>query len=158
MMLISFNSFACDCECKGDCSFSSVMNGMEFVALIRVIEYTDYVKIYTNSTPKEMPLSMVVELIKKYKGKESRERIKIWGDDGMLCRPYVKYFNIDSYYLIAPQKIEKDSEIGGKGDYEFFTCWNDYLEVDFEKQVAYGKYSKRKRKISLEKFEKQFQK
>ena len=42
MMLISFNSFACDCECEGDCSFSQISSGMEFVALVKLIEYSNF--------------------------------------------------------------------------------------------------------------------
>ena len=157
-MLISFKSFACDCECKGDCSFISVSNGIEFVALVKIVEYTDFVKIYTDKSEKLMPLAMIVEVIKKYKGKESRIKIKIWGDDGMLCRPYIHYFNIGDYFLIAPQIINENSENGKENDYEFFTCWTDHLKVDYEKKIAFGEYSKRKNKISLKRFEKEFKK
>ena len=68
MMLISFNSFACDCECDGDCSFSQISSGMEFVALVKVIEYSDFLDQETIGYDKKMPFSMTVEIIKKYKG------------------------------------------------------------------------------------------
>ena len=98
---------------------------------------------------------MTVEIVKKYKGEESKKRIKIWGDNGMLCRPYIEYFMIGDYFLIAPQKIDKNGENGKKGDYEFFACWDDYMKVDYEKKIAFGNYTKRKKKISLKKFEKE---
>lgn len=97
---------------------------------------------------------MTVEVIKKYKGSESRNRIKIWGDNGILCRPYIEEFEIGKYYLIAPSKIENDSEIELKNDYDFFSCWTDYLEVDYDKKIAYGEYSWWRKEISLAKFEK----
>tara|TARA_R110002094_G_scaffold75484_1_gene82830 strand:+ start:237 stop:752 length:516 start_codon:yes stop_codon:yes gene_type:complete len=153
MMLISFNSFACDCECDGDCSFSQISSGMEFVALVKVVEYSDYLDQEIIGYDKKMPFSMTVEIVKKYKGTESRKRIKIWGDDGAQCRPYIADFEVGKYYLIAPNRIKENSELGKKDDYDFFSCWTDYLTVDYENGIAYGEYSKRKNKITLKEFE-----
>ena len=153
MMLISFNSFACDCQCDGDCSFSGVVNAMEFIALVKVIEYSDFLDEEIMGYDGKMPFSMTVEIIKKYRGAKSRKRIKIWGDDGAQCRPYIAEFEIGKYYLIAPTLIKENSELGKKDDYDFFSCWTDYLTVDYDKGIAYGEYSKRKNKITLKEFE-----
>lgn len=158
IMLISFSSFACDCECEGDCSFSRVANGMEFVALVKVIEYSDFLDEEIMGYDGKMPFSMTVEIIKKYKGTESRKRIKIWGDDGAQCRHYIAGFEIGKYYLIAPTLIKENSQLGKKDDYDFFSCWTDYLTVDFDNGIAYGEYSKRKNKITLKKFENELKK
>lgn len=151
MMLISFNSFACDCKCDGDCSFSQISSGMEFVALVKIIEYSDFLD-------QKMPFSMTVEIIKKYKGTESRKRIKIWGDDGAQCRPYIAEFEIGKYYLIAPTLIKENSELEKKDDYDFFSCWTDYLTVDIDKGIAHGEYSKKRNKITLKEFESELKK
>jgi len=158
MILFSFNSFACDCECEGDCSFKGVSNGMEFVALVRVIEYSDYLDYEINGYDKKMPFSMTVEKGKKYKGTESRKTIKIWGDDGAQCRPYIANFEVGKHYLIAPTMIKENSKLGKKDDYDFFSCWTDYLTVDFEKGIVYGEYTKRKKEVSLVEFEKAIKK
>ncbi|MFA7686271.1 MAG: hypothetical protein WCY25_00230 [Moheibacter sp.] len=126
---------------------------MEFVALVKVIEYSDFLDDKIYGFEGRMPFSMSVEIISKYKGKEARRQIKIWGDNGILCRPYIANFEIGKYYLIAPSIINSDSEAGKANDYYFFSCWTDYLKVDYEKQIAYGKYSWWRKKISLEKFE-----
>ncbi len=157
-MLISFSSFACECECEGDCSFSGVANGMEFVALVKVIEYSDFLNEEIIGYEGKMPFSMTVEIIKKYKGTESRKRIKIWGDDGAQCRPYIAEFEIGKYYLIAPTRIEKDSELGKQNDYDFFSCWTDYLTVDIENGIAIGEYSKKRNKILLKELENELEK
>ncbi|MDT0556215.1 hypothetical protein [Patiriisocius hiemis] len=158
VLLISIKSFACSCECTGDCSFSAISDNQNFVALIKVIEYTDFLEDEIYGYDGKMPYSMTVEIVKKYKGSESKKRIKIWGDNGILCRPYISNFEVGKYYLIAPSIIENDSQTGKANDYDFFACWTDYLEVDYEKQIAYGKYSWWRKEISLEKFERKLEK
>lgn len=98
---------------------------------------------------------MTVEVIEKYIGSESRKKIKIWGDNGMLCRPYIANFEIGKYYLIAPSKINETSDNGNKNDYDFFSCYSDYLVVDFNKKIAFGEYTKREKEISLQEFERE---
>lgn len=154
LTLFSINTFSCTCNCEGDCSFSVIAKTHDFVALVKVIEYSDYIESVTMNPEDRLPYSMTVEIVKLYKGKETRKRIKIWGDNGMLCRPYTSNFEVGGYYLITPREIAHDSEFGKAHDYEFFSCWSDYLKVDFGKKVAVGNYSRWKSKISLEKFEK----
>ena len=98
-------------------------------------------------------VNSLINDIKKYKGNESKQRIKIWGDNGILCRPYISNFEVGKYYLISPLQIKNSSEDGNKGDYDFFACWTDYLTVDYDNGIAYGEYSKRKNKITLKEFE-----
>lgn len=151
MMLISSISFACDCECN-DCWFSNNSQS-GFVALVKVIEHSDFLEYKIDGYDKKMPFSMTVEVIKKYKGVESKKLIKIWGDNGILCRPYIANFEVGTYYLIAPSQINVDSDQGKKGDYDFFVCSVDYLAVDYQNGIAYGEYSKEKNKIFLKEFE-----
>jgi len=154
LLLASTKPLPCSCECSGNCRFNAISNTLEFVALIKVIEYTDY---YEYNEEKS-PYSMTVEIIKKYKGSESRKKIKIWGDNGALCRPYIEEFEIGNYYLIAPSRIEVTSIREQKGDYDFFSCWTDYLKVDFNTKIAYGEYSWWHKKITLDKFEQRLKK
>ena len=156
-MFLSLNSFACDCDCQGDCSFKGIIDQTEFIALVKVIEYSDYLYYKDDrGYDKKMPFSTTVEIVKIYQGNESRKRIKIWGDDGMLCRPYASAFQLDSYYIIAPRKIKQDSEFGKKDDFHLFSCWTDYLAVDLDKNRVFGTYSKQIKNISLTDFEGDF--
>ncbi|SFU66991.1 hypothetical protein SAMN05216480_11284 [Pustulibacterium marinum] len=154
ILFSTFQVFACDCECTGDCSFSSISNNSEFVALIKVISYDDYLDDEIMGYEGKMPYSMTVEIIKKYKGKETRNTIKIWGDNGAKCRPYISNFKIGEHYLIAPNLLRVYKLKGEKSiDYDFFSCNTDYLKVDIEKQKAYGEYTKIKTEIELKEFE-----
>jgi len=141
--LSSSLSFACSCECKNDCSFSIIASESDFVALVKVIEYPDYLDKKIIGYNQKMPFSMIVEVIEKYKGSEKRKRIKIWGDNGALCRPYISQFEIGSYYVIAPNKINSELE-KLNNDYDFFSCNTDYLKVNFENKTAHGEYTKKK--------------
>lgn len=138
-------SDACSCSCPDDCSFSRVSKSGDFVALVKVISFDAYLDSEITGHKGKMPYAMTVEIIKKYKGSEKNKKIRIWGDNGMLCRPYLAYFEVGKYYLIAPSllpkgdlPINKDSQLN---NYDFFACSTDFLKVDIEKNKAYGKYS-----------------
>lgn len=155
LLFSTMSTFACDCTCPDDCSFSIVSKNSDFVALVKVISFDDYLEYKIIGHEVKMPYSMTVEVIKKYKGSENRKTIKIWGDDGMQCRPYLSKFKIGDYYLIAPYLLGDDRLImESSTDYSFFICATDYLKFDMDKKIAYGKYSKHKNKIKLTKFEK----
>lgn len=148
---------ACECECKGDCSFSVIANNQDFVALVKVISFDNYLDYKISDYEGKMPYSMTVEIIKKYKGSENRKTIKIWGDNGALCRPYISNFKVGEVYLIAPEKISSSKNVNkveNPEDYTFFICWTDYLKVDLKTNKAMGNYSKKSKKVSLYKFQK----
>ncbi|AXT57564.1 hypothetical protein D1815_18090 [Aquimarina sp. AD1] len=92
---------------------------------------------------------MTVEIIKKYKGNEQRKKIKILGDNGMLCRPYLSNFKINSYYLVSPNALDNSANT----EYDFFSCRTEYLNVDIDSNVALGNYSLIRNQINLDKFE-----
>jgi hypothetical protein len=158
--LLFINSiYACECECDGDCSFKSISLNSEFVALVKVISYDDFLYDKVLGHNGKMPYSMTVEIVTKYSGAETRKKIKIWGDNGALCRPYITSFKINSYYLIAPSLLQGNhlkSEL--PTDYDFFSCSTDYLKVDIRKKIAYGEYTKTQNYISLNDFKKQIKK
>lgn len=157
ILFYSYNAIACSCECDGDCSFSAISENAEFLALVKVVSFDDYLDHEILGHEGKMPYSMTVEVIQKYKGEESRKRIKIWGDDGAQCRPYIANFKIGEYYLIAPNKLgEYRLENENIGDYDFFSCNTDYLKVDMDSKKAFGTYTKKRNEIDLKEFEKQF--
>lgn len=158
-ILSTTSTFACDCACLDDCSFSVVSKKSDFVALVKIISYDDYLEREIMGHEGKMPYSMTVEIIKKYKGSETRETIKIWGDDGKECRPYIANFKIGDYYLIAPSLLRENKLANENStDYDFFSCSTDYLKVDMDKEISYGEYSKEKDEIKLSEFEEEIKK
>ena len=140
LLLIIFSTlffqttFACDCNYEGN--FLKMQKRTPLVALIKVTKYLTFDTIYN----KIIPMSMEVELIDKYKGKETRKTFIVWGDNGILCRPYLSQFKEGIYYVIAfdtgnysrSQKDEKDT------DYSITNCGCYWLSVDITKQTATG--------------------
>jgi hypothetical protein len=106
------------------------------VALIKVTKYLTFKDIYESKTP----MSMDVEIVEIYKGKETRKSVTVWGDIGNFCRPYLSTFKEGEYYVIGfdrgnynhghPQ--EKDT------DYSISICGCYWLPVDKAKENASG--------------------
>jgi len=134
LLLIFQTTFACDCNYGGN--FLKMQKITPLVALIKVTKYLTFDTIYN----KVIPMSMEVEVISKYKGKETRKTFTVWGDNGILCRPYLSEFKEGKYYVIAfdsgnysrSQKDEKDT------DYSITNCGCYWLSVDINKQTATG--------------------
>lgn len=147
-------SYSCDCECTGDCSFGVLSRKASLVVLVKVVSYDNFLNHEISGYSKRMPYSMTVEVVTKFKGDEERKFLKIWGDNGALCRPYIANFKIGEYYLMIPHLLGKGIEIGeNETDFELSSCLYDYLKVDLETKIATGKFSKTQDQIHLTDFE-----
>ena len=140
--------FACDCESQGH--FLTVAPKSKLVALVKVNRYLTFKNIYDKPTP----MSMEVEIIKVFHGQETRKIVTVWGDNGVLCRPYLNAFNIDYYYIIAFEQGSDITEINAnkeekKTDYAISNCGDYWLTADNEKKVATGAVSKNHNKIGF---------
>ena len=141
-------SFACDCGSDGE--FLKVAPKSEFVALIKVTKYLSYKSIYEN----QIPMSMEVEVVEVYKGKETRKKLTVWGDNGILCRPYLSQFDTGKYYVIAFYKASDGSnghvhENERPIDYAISICGDYWLKADMGKQKAVGAVTKKQTEIKL---------
>ena len=140
---------ACSCSLAWNDSFGKTAEASEFVALVKVLSFDSYLEMEFADNEEKIPYSMTVEIIKKYKGQESRRKITIFGDDGILCRPYLNNFEINAYYLVSPNPLDDSVNT----EYDFFVCRTEYLKVDIESNKAYGNYSMIRNQIDLETFE-----
>jgi len=143
--MLSHKAFACDCESLG--AFLKVAPEAEFVALVKVTKYLTFKNIYGE----QIPMSMKVEIIDIYKGKETRKSIIVWGDNGALCRPYLLEFNQGQYYVIAFYKCKNTSFFNKEktDDYFISNCGDYWLNVDIGKQIAIGSIAENQNQITL---------
>ncbi|ULQ55843.1 hypothetical protein KJS94_14430 [Flavihumibacter rivuli] len=148
LLLTGQLSFACDCDSEGE--FLTVAPKSEFVALVKVTKFLSFRNIYDKQTP----MSMEVEIVDVYKGEEVRKKLVVWGDNGILCRPYLSQFDKGKYYVIAFFKASD----GSKGhvhederptDYAISICGDYWLKVDKDKQKAVGMVTKKQYEIRL---------
>jgi hypothetical protein len=138
-------AIACDCNSAGP--FLDVASKAEFVALVKVVQYLSFKDIHEEKTP----MSMKVEIITIYKGEETRKTVTVWGDNGILCRPYLSEFLTGEYYVIA---FYKGSDKGAhknekKTDYSISVCGDYWLKADVQKQMAYGSGVEKQTQIKL---------
>jgi len=125
------SAFACSCMWAGP--FSKVAPGKELIVLGEVMDH------YKNS--------MEVQIIEVVKGTEERKTIRIWGDTGALCRPYVAHFPIATRWLLAVFPLpEKTAETRpswqgfasppGRREYAISVCGEFWLEVRGDRAVG----------------------
>ena len=142
LLTIGHSIFACDCESQGD--FFKVASKTKLVALVKITRYLTFDVIDDVKTP----ISMEVEIIEIYKGKESRKKVIVWGDNGFLCRPYLSRFDEGKHYIIAfnetSSKPKKSEEIEKPMEYSISICGEYWLNIDLKKQIATGSLTKKK--------------
>lgn len=129
-VLHSFPSKACECNYQG--SFVEMVKDKyqsNLVALVKVEKYLSFKDIYG----KPMPMSMEAEVIEIFKGIEHRKTIKVWGDPGNLCRPYLNRFSEKNYYVIAMMVTGKEKE-----DYTISVCGAFWLNYNWETKTVSG--------------------
>ena len=147
-LTIGQSTFACDCGSQGD--FLKVAEKTQFVALVKVTKYLTFKDIYKE----KMPMSMEVEIIEIYKGKETRKKVTVWGDNGILCRPYLSKFELGKYYVIAFFRGTEDSRgLGNENekitDYSISVCGEFWLNADKKNKVAESATTEYKTRIKF---------
>ena len=126
LSLLNISSYAC--SCLGTGNFINSISNFDAVAKIKVLRYEDYFSYeYENDS---IPLTLVAEVIKLYKGNLKSTIIKLGGDNGMLCRRYVKEFKIDQYYF-----IQYDYQ-GMFGSPEISSCGEVFVEISDGKTIS----------------------
>ena len=141
-------SFACDCNSQDE--FKKAAPEAEFVALVKVTKYLTYKNIYGVETP----ISMELEVIETYKGKEKKRKITVWGGDVNICRPMLNKFKKDQYYVMALDKVvENSTEVSHPGekssDYFIAQCGERYLSADVKKGTTTNWITEEVKTVSL---------
>jgi hypothetical protein len=147
--LLSFspNVEAPNCSCPHAGAFMTVAPQARLVALVKIKEHF----LYTNENNRPVPMSMEVEIIDVYRGKEDRDHIVVWGNAGNMCRPDVSIFHKERYYVMAFEAT------GGNplydepnNDYAISICGDFWLAVeDFDAQMATGQVTDEHNTVAL---------
>ncbi len=100
-------TFACDCDWAGD--FLTAGLKQDLVVKVKILGYFKH--------DSDINEKMTVQIIEKFRGKETRKTITVWGDNGADCRPYVDYFEIGQEYFLALTKFGNDYYQSNCGDF-----------------------------------------
>jgi len=119
------------CSCMWGGPFTKVALGTELIVLGEVTSH------YKNS--------MDVNVLEVFKGIQESKTIRVWGDTGALCRPYVSHFPIGTTWLLAVQKTtgehppsfwERLFPSPRTSDYAISICGDFWLQVRDERAVG----------------------
>jgi len=133
---LTLPSGAVACRCLWGGPFSKVALHKEVIILGELLSY------YKNS--------MDVQVIEVIKGTEDRKTIRIWGDNGALCRPYVSGFPTGTTWLFAVsalptktvgEQLRFSSEEGfisssDNKEYAISICGEFWLKVRHEEAIG----------------------
>jgi hypothetical protein len=133
--LLTAQNLAMACTCSWRGPFAKVALGQELVVYGEVLDYYKH--------------SMEVKVLEVLRGKEDRGTIRIWGDNGALCRPYVESFPIGTRWLFAVSSLPKDMvddqspslwsrlfSSPSKRDYVISICGDFWLAIRGERAVG----------------------
>lgn len=135
LTILAVPSPAMACTCHWGGPFAKVALGQELVVYGEVLDYYRH--------------SMEVKVLEVLKGKEDRGTIRIWGDNGALCRPYVTSFPIGTRWIFAVSSFPKDMgedqppsfwdrflSRSSKRDYAISVCGDFWVAVRGERAVG----------------------
>jgi hypothetical protein len=104
--------------------------------LIAVVEIQDYLT-YHEMTGENAPVSMSVKIKKVLKGVELQSEITVWGNNGLMCSPYLSIFEVGSEWVMAfreaPIEVYENAK---KMDYGLSNCGEHFMKM--EKGVIRG--------------------
>jgi hypothetical protein len=118
IVLLDAPVVALACSCTWGGPFTNVALRSDLIVLAEVRSYHRH--------------SMDVTIVEVLKGSETRRTIRVWGDNGALCRPYVTAFPRGSRWIFALRALrEPDAR-----DYVISICGDFWLEARGDQAVG----------------------
>jgi hypothetical protein len=108
LFIAAYGNGARACKCNTDRPFMDIAPSCDLIVLAEVIKYRKV---------DGLEQAMDVRVLSVLSGKESHKTIRVWGDDGTSCRPYVAQFPLRSTWILALQPHESDYRISVCGEY-----------------------------------------
>lgn len=146
----------CDCDYIGN--FLVASKNAEAIFIVKVREHGDYISLTgTVPTAVSVPTTAIFEIVKTLKGNSDNKAIRVFGDNGVLCRPYVDVFRKDKYYVVGLQRCDGNERSETTDDFEISGCGEFWIDYNPATDMVTGRIKNKKRKpttMTLEAFEK----
>ncbi len=122
IIVIPGESAACSCSWAGP--FLRVAGNAPVIVRVRVLDY--------HGRNREVDLAMDVEVAEVLRGEVAAKQLRIWGDNGALCRPYVSGFPRGTEWILAIGRLQTDRRDPGAapGDYFINGCGAYWVRVE----------------------------
>jgi len=92
--LMAWQALAVACTCFRGSAFPEASDAAPVVVHARVLQHSD-------RESGGMPLAMLIGVINPLRNAGAGEKLKVWGDNGILCRPYVMQFPVGTEWILA---------------------------------------------------------
>jgi hypothetical protein len=126
-LIFLFPSKIVACGCTTEGPFLQVAAGASLVAVVEIEEYLTFQELMGEA----VPMSMSVKIKRVLKGNETRENITIWGNNGLMCRPYLSIFEEGSQWVMAfTENPEEGHEAANSTDYGLSHCGEYFMKVE----------------------------
>jgi hypothetical protein len=155
-ILIWTSGQTCDCDYIGN--FLTISKWAEVIFIVKVTGHGDYISL-TGAAPNtvSVPLTATFEVIKTLKGNTDKKEIRVFGDNGVLCRPYIDTFQKDKYYVVGLYRCDGKERNETVDDFQITGCGEFWIQYNPESSTVTGRIKNKKRKrttMTLETFEK----
>jgi hypothetical protein len=120
------------CSCVKGGPFVQMAEKSDVVIRAKVLDYQ-----WREHDPNHeyRPESMRLEVKTVYKGAVNANPLIVWGDNGIICRPYVTQFPIGTEWVFALRKddgMEPVAPSQGQDDFAISACGEYWLQVQGE--------------------------
>lgn len=112
VIFTTFQSVAHACDCDDGGGFFTVSPTVDLVVQARVLRHTD-LRTHNDGLP-AYPTTMELEVVRVFKGRETSQIIRVFGDRGADCLEYVSHFPVGSTWFFALHNAE-NSRFDGRG-------------------------------------------
>ena len=170
VLLIGWQLESYSCSCGWGGPFLKVASDTSLVDFVAVVKIKKHLNLKGKRDVKT-PMSMEVEIVETLYGKEHQKTIEVWGDNGMMCRPYISEFPEGTTWILALRhgseewghlkETASDYSISICGEYSLRSKGRKVIGLIERKEGYYtnkqGKYIKSKdEKISFKRFKRKF--
>ncbi len=109
------------CTCINNKSFLEVIERADFIVVAKPTNYGE-ISLFSN-----IPLTVDVEIQRVLKGDNASQKVRVFGDNGAQCRPYVTKFPLDTTWVFALNLLSTGAN--GESQYYISNCGEYSLQV-----------------------------
>ena len=100
--------------------FVTAASSADLIVRVQVVDHVG-----RRHTKRRIPEAMRVAVLDVYRGTETRRTLRVRGDTGALCRPYVVDFPRGTEWVLALSRASEKH-----GEYALFSCNENWLPID----------------------------